>query len=411
LLPSAASEYARGYPGKASFSGTCHEASPIQNPVEFEETLHEPSAAPLHRCPDAGLLACSTATEHIRRVLGVGESEHAPAGTGPISVTTIASSISHAVRGGAGSGFIWATSPGPALGAGIPFLGGFVDLNIVAGLTILADGISFSTGSWVDFLANTGPTGVATFAFPVCNAFFLIPRTHQCAVVDPSSPFGATLTAATTLNLTCGISTPLSLTDDSTVFVAHGSFCPNTVFYNTSYTGIFVNSNGNVTFGLGDTVYTESQSLFNTGRPRLALCWDDFNPATGGTITYLEGATGWRVDYVNVPEFAAIGNLQTCSVQYDCATGSITFTYGSMATPDGLVGITPGLSLASPVTTFPSLKPVLCGGSFAGHPAVGLESINALYVTGFDLAGCTLSFLPGTFGGPGSALANSYLAL
>ena len=108
----------------------------------------------------------------------------------------------------------------------------------------------------------------------------------------------------------------------------------------------------------------------------------------------------------NVPEFSNTGS-NNFEVSYDCNTGTITLAYGSMTLADALVGITPGGSLAAPVTVFPSLRSNIWGGPFDGHIGFGPESINALYLVGFDLGEATLSFSPFFFGG---GLANSYTA-
>ncbi len=335
---------------------------------------------------------------------------HPAAGTGPIITNTVGTTVSFSVTGAPSAGFLLAATSGAASPVGIPVFGGQVDLNLANPLHIWADGLSFSTGGLMDLLANTG-TGTASFTFPICNAYMQSTNTFQVAVASPASPFGLTLSAATTFTGLCGVNTILGQGDDTTVSVTHGPYVSSTTFYDTTYTSMFVNSNGNITFGAGDaTTYLETQAAMNTGAPRIAPNWDDYNflISSGGSCVYTEGPTGWIVRYNSVGEYT-LGGSNTFSAQYDVATGAITLNYpAGLQTQiggDGLVGITKGGS-AAPPHVVPSLRPVAFGGSFAGYSAIGLEGVNAVYLAGWDLSGSTVTFVPAVFG-PG--LANSYV--
>jgi hypothetical protein len=248
---------------------------------------------------------------------------------------------------------------------------------------------------------------------PACNPLLGTVHSWQALVVDVGAPAGTTLTAASDVTATCGRNEQLSLTDDSFVQVMQGPFCPATEFYNQTYFSIFVGSNGYVTFGTGDTSLSENQSTFDTSYPRIAGAWDDLNPSLGGTISYIEGAWGWSVVYSNIQEYS-LGGSNNFAITYDCMLGSVTLDYtnpAGMTLQDAMAGITPGNGLANPVTTYPSLKTVPCGGTLAvpTNSLGPLESHSALYAAGFDLAGCTVVFQPASFGGPGSGAANSYV--
>ncbi|MDP4945685.1 MAG: hypothetical protein NWQ48_09245, partial [Alishewanella sp.] len=74
------------------------------------------------------------------------------------------------------------------------------------------------------------------------------------------------------------MATIINLSDDS--------FSEQTIgfdftFFGQTYNSVFVGSNGYLTFGSGNTDFTESVSEFLDEQARIAV-WDDFDPATGG---------------------------------------------------------------------------------------------------------------------------------
>lgn len=117
-------------------------------------------------------------------------------------------------------------------------------------------------------------------------------------------------------------------------------------FCGQSYNSVFVGSNGYLTFGQGDTDYSESISEFLNNEPRIAALWDDLNPTAGGTIT--AGAVGadFVVSYSNVPEFFSTGsNSFDITLRSD---GSYDIEYGTITAGDGLAGRTPGGGAVDP---------------------------------------------------------------
>jgi hypothetical protein len=135
----------------------------------------------------------------------------------------------------------------------------------------------------------------------------------------------------------------LSLGDDDFEEVALGFSFP---FNGSSYSSVFVNSNGSLTFGAGDTDFSESVSEFLAESPRIAPLWDDLSPQNGGLVTVEFGPGSVTVSFVDVPEFVSTG-ANTFAVTLN-ADGSYSVDYGSLTATDGLVGATEGGGAADP---------------------------------------------------------------
>ncbi|HJQ69266.1 MAG TPA: hypothetical protein VKA70_09850, partial [Blastocatellia bacterium] len=127
-----------------------------------------------------------------------------------------------------------------------------------------------------------------------------------------------------------------------------------------TWNALFLNSNGNITFGVGDSDPTPTVPELRSGPPRIAPAWADLDPGTrttspGGPFfnTFPVQALGFaninafRVRWINVPEFintdadpanegAQCGSSNTFSVTlYDDGTGfdeNTTESFGPVAT-------------------------------------------------------------------------------
>ncbi|HEX6883909.1 MAG TPA: S8 family serine peptidase [Planctomycetota bacterium] len=141
-----------------------------------------------------------------------------------------------------------------------------------------------------------------------------------------------------------GFVLPLSDDDWELVLVGNG----NTVkLYGAAYDRFYVGSNGYITFGTGDSDYTESLAdHFDT--PRISANFDDYNPAaTGsGTVSYRRLPDRMAVTWNGVYEYAT-SNPSWFQIElfYD---GRIRLTYLTMSSTDGVAGLSEGLGLPTP---------------------------------------------------------------
>ncbi len=79
------------------------------------------------------------------------------------------------------------------------------------------------------------------------------------------------------------------------------------------WNAFFLNSNGNITFGVGDTSNSANVPDFRTGPPRIAPAWTDLNPTSCDIDlrTFPVQALGFanvnafKIRWINVPEFGS----------------------------------------------------------------------------------------------------------
>ena len=132
---------------------------------------------------------------------------------------------------------------------------------------------------------------------------------------------------------------PLPVGDDFGVRLSGFGF--DIPFAGTNYSDIYVNPNGNITFGSGDFDFTESVSEFLNDQPRVAPLWDDLNPTQGGLVlASTDFATELTITWVDVPEWFSSGANNFSVTLF--SDGTVHFDYGSVTATDGLIGATPG---------------------------------------------------------------------
>ncbi|MAG56091.1 MAG: hypothetical protein CMJ83_07355 [Planctomycetes bacterium] len=250
----------------------------------------------------------------------------------------------------AGAPIIWATAPTAQMSW---FLTGTNSADIgPGGLVFLVDGSNPAHPLSQFFV--TSPTGNFQFAVTAPASLVNSQRYFAMAHLAPTSPDGfwmsqthlVSFTADPNLtpgNATCSGGSLVSLGDDAFVQQNLGySFS----WYGVSYTSLFIGSNGYVTFGAGHTVYNETVSGLVGGLPRIAMWWDDLNPATGGTVTWsTDNVSQSEVCFSAVPEYSAVGaNSFRLTLS---SAGSVAIDFGAMGAVDGLVGCSPGNNLGS----------------------------------------------------------------
>jgi hypothetical protein len=225
----------------------------------------------------------------------------------------------------------------------------------------------------------------------------------QLGVADPASASGWSLSAAVELDvLPCSTGAIThAFGDDTTSSMPLGpgtnySCVPGVSFYGTTYTTVFINSNGSVSMGSGSIDFQASPSAFLSQMPRIAGQWSDLNPASGGTVTTAFTPTGdLTVGFLNVREkgtslTASFDIVFHTNGDIGIANRAITPSWGTST----LVGFSPGggapgssvsfSSLIGSPTSYPTGNAVYqfqSGGSPSGFTSItrspsGLVTVN-----------------------------------
>ncbi len=155
------------------------------------------------------------------------------------------------------------------------------------------------------------------------------------------SGYTFTIRSITALPTSPGGATPLTLSDDDAVQVTLDSG-KTVVLYGQGYGSFHIGSNGYITFTVADTSYQETLTAhFST--PRVSVLFDDLNPSAGGQIGWQELSDRVVVTWDQVTDYGTVGPCTLQAAMY--FDGRIELAWLSVASPDGIVGLSNGLGL------------------------------------------------------------------
>jgi hypothetical protein len=164
-------------------------------------------------------------------------------------------------------------------------------------------------------------------------------------------------------------------------------------FFGQSYTTVYVNSNGNVTFGSGDAQYWETIEDF-ARLPRISPFWDDLitTEARAGVFVNDQLPGRFVVTWSHIQEYCCYGDSTIQLVLFD--DGRIQFAYNGVSAPDSIVGLTPSVGLTPGGVELQQVD-FSSSASFSTTASTGvLEQFGA-----FDLDRSFLLFAPNGDGG------------
>lgn len=181
------------------------------------------------------------------------------------------------------------------------------------------------------------------------------------------------------LNFEPVIGTNLALGDDSfseVMFTMGFTFS----FFGTAQSSVFVNANGNLTFGQGDTGFLEIILIFGAPVPRIAPLFRDFSPNVAGGVFVRQLSDRLIITWSGVPEFATSNSNTFQATLFD--DGTIDMHYNGIDTEAGKVGLFPGL--ISQAVDFSSF----------GTPTMFTGAVYENFILSFDLDNSSLTFTP-----------------
>jgi hypothetical protein len=174
--------------------------------------------------------------------------------------------------------------------------------------------------------------------------------------------------------------TSLPLVDDDTRQITLPFAFP---FYGQTYSTVFVNADGNLTFGSGDVSSADrNASRLLAGAPRIAALYSDLDPAKGGVVSWhADDAQTVTISWSGVPAWAGqVGN--TVHVKLTAA-GDVTVSIDAASGWPAIVGASPGGSKSG--ASGVSLP-------FGGSASLGNGAVYEAFDSSYDLVGKTITF-------------------
>lgn len=221
----------------------------------------------------------------------------------------------------------------------------FVGLYTLRGLT---PGASYAI--FVDEILAGGFSTPPLFPLPGPEEFYNGASESNNGSTDVPTAFttvavaaGATQGNVNIIFNTPGAGDPLPVGDDGSVQL----FLPFPFkICNQTFDSVFVNANGNLTFGAPSSDFSESIVEFLAGPPRIAGFWDDLNNDAGGTVFFNQTSNTFTVTYQDVPEYIATG-ANTFSIVLHKSSYHVEVDYGNLTAADGLAGVSCGGAVTS----------------------------------------------------------------
>jgi hypothetical protein len=158
-------------------------------------------------------------------------------------------------------------------------------------------------------------------------------------------------------------------------------------FYGQTYNSVWVNSDGDLTFGTGDPASDDRDVVrFESRQPRIGPLFVDLNPTCGtGSVATLQRIDRFIAIWNDIPNYydgsCTINNHNTFEVVL-YPDGTIEFSYNGIQSPQAVVGIAPGhdQGSSSPMVDFSTLSaPTFEQGAvfeyFTQTPTVSLTAL------------------------------------
>jgi len=244
---------------------------------------------------------------------------------------------------------------GPFCGSLTDSAGGGLDTSHSVALTGLDDNTQyFYTVSATDPAGNstTDDNGGACYSFatPEVPDFFTeqfegdFDLDNMSLLLAPSASvdeYTACIVPIATLPTDPTGGTSVTLSDDGSATVNLGG--SSAILYGVSYSTIYINANGNITFEGSDSTYTESLTE-HFAEPRVAGVFDDLNPTLGGTVSWKQMADRVAVTWDDISEYST-SNSNTFQIElfFD---GQIQISWLGVDSSDSVAGISEGNGLS-----------------------------------------------------------------
>lgn len=171
--------------------------------------------------------------------------------------------------------------------------------------------------------------------------------------------------------------TTLALGNDNSISVTPSQ---SVSFYGLNYNSFFVNANGNITFGAGDTTWNETLTA-HFAKPRIAGVFDDLKPNVGGTVSWKQTSDRVAVTYLNVPGQGFTGTV-TFQIEMFLADGSIHVTWLGVDSRSCIAGLSRGQGVPSNYEEMDLSAADSCGpecyGDITGDGLINLDDLAQL---------------------------------